>query len=159
MTLSSFQSLAPRTPLMDLRVALIIHRTSPSLPAHSFLPTLFVYFLPISPTPPALPPPPTLYLQASSEHAPSKLSHPLFKNELFLLTPLTLLLASTSLIHSTHSLVATTVYSSTKASSTFWNHHPHCVWTSCENTMTLHSPATPALPEPVMSAGRAKLGS
>ena len=150
MTLSSFQSLAPRTLPMDLRVALIMHRTSPSLPAHSFLPTLFVYFLPTSPTPPA-PPPSTLYLQASSECTPSTPQNPLSENELFRLIPLMLSLASTFLIHSTHGLVARTVYSFTRASSTFRNHHLllHCVWTSCENTMTLHSPATPALPEPL----------
>jgi len=148
MTLSSFQSLAPRTLPIDLHVALIMHRMFLFLPVHSFLLTLFVYFLQALPTYPA-PPPSTLYLQASSECTPSKLLNPLFKNELFLLTPLTLLLASTSLIHSTHGLVARMDYSFTRASSIFQKHLLlHCIWTSCENTMTHHSSDTPALPEP-----------
>ena len=85
------------------------------------------------------------YLQASSERTPSKLSNPLFRNELFLPTPLTLLRVNTLLIHSTPGLVTRMDYSFTKALFMF---QLLCVWTSCENTMTHHSPATPALLEP-----------
>ena len=133
MTSSLFQSLVPGTPPIDLHVALITCKMSLFLPVHLFLPMPFVYFVPTS-------------LIPSLECMPSKLSNPLAENELFQLILLTLLLASTFLIHSTHGLLARTVYSFTRASFTFQN-LPHCIWTSCENTMMPHSSATPALLE------------
>ena len=121
---------------MDLRVALTTRRIFLSPWVHSFLPILFIYFLSTSSMP---------YPQASLEYMPSKPSSPLFHSELFLI-PLPLLLASAFLIYSTSGLTRM-VYSFIKVSFTFWNHHLPCVWISCENTTTPHSPATPTVTE------------